>query len=91
MNQDMITTDDGKKVPAPRSVAAWANSHGVNVMAAEGLHSKLRRLFNRTYIVPRPAADTVRQITESLTQGSTSCSPLRASIATWTTCWFPTC
>lgn len=69
MTQDVITTEDGKKVPAPDSVAAWANSHAVNVMAAEGLHSKLRRLFNKPYIVPTPAADTVRQITESLSAG----------------------
>ncbi|HEY5983923.1 MAG TPA: ATP-binding protein [Anaerolineales bacterium] len=69
MTQDVITTEDGKKVPAADSVAAWAISHGVNVMAAEGLHSKLRRLFNKAYIVPKPAADTVRQITESLAVG----------------------
>lgn len=69
MTQDVITTEDGRKVPAPQSVAAWANSHGVNVMAAEGLHSKLRRLFNKPYIVPQPAADTVKQITESLSAG----------------------
>ena len=27
----VIETDDGKKVPAPDSVAAWANREGVNV------------------------------------------------------------
>ncbi len=69
MTQDVITAEDGKKIPAPDSVAAWATSHGVNVMAAEGLHSKLRRLFNKPYIVPKPAADTVKQITESLGSG----------------------
>ena len=69
MTQDVVTTDDGKKVPAPDSVAAWALGHGVNVMAAEGLHSKLRRLFNKPYIVPRPAADAVKQIIESLAAG----------------------
>jgi len=69
MSLDVITDDEGKKFPAPDSVAAWANAHGVNVMAAEGLHSKLRRLFNKPYIVPKPAADTVRQITESLAAG----------------------
>lgn len=69
MSQDVVTAEDGKKVPAPDSVAAWAAAHGVNVMAAEGLHSKLRRLFSKPYIVPRPAADTVKQITESLTAG----------------------
>jgi len=69
MTQDVSTTEDGRKIPAPGSVAAWASEHGVNVMAAEGLHSKLRRLFHKPYIVPKPAADTVKQITESLSAG----------------------
>ncbi|MEA5079726.1 MAG: ATP-binding protein [Anaerolineaceae bacterium] len=43
--------EDGKKVPAPDSVAFWANQNGVNVAAAEGLRSKLTRVFNRPYIV----------------------------------------
>ncbi|MDH3942585.1 MAG: ATP-binding protein, partial [Anaerolineae bacterium] len=54
----MVEIDEGKKVPAPDSVAAWANQHGVNVMAAEGLRSKLNRVFNLDYIVETPAADT---------------------------------
>src|SRR5574340_957608 len=41
MTQDVITTEDGKKVPAPGSVAAWANGHAANVMAAQDLHGKL--------------------------------------------------
>jgi DNA helicase HerA-like ATPase len=69
MTEDVITTDDGKKAAAPGSVAAWAEGHGVNVMAAEGLHRKLGRLFKKRYIVPNPAADTVKQITESLAAG----------------------
>ncbi|HPO59810.1 MAG TPA: ATP-binding protein, partial [Anaerolineaceae bacterium] len=48
------------------SVAAWANHAGVNVMAAEGLHSKLGRLFNKPYIVEKPAADTVSEIVRAL-------------------------
>jgi DNA helicase HerA-like ATPase len=69
MTQEMITTDDGKRIPAPGSVAAWANANGVNIMAAEGLHSKLRRLFNKPYIVPHPAADSVGEITRALENG----------------------
>ncbi len=34
---------------------------GVNVMAAEGLHSKLGRVFNLPYIVEKPAADSVER------------------------------
>jgi hypothetical protein len=65
----MIEDDNGKKIPAPESVAFWANRAGINVSAAEGLHSKLGRLFNKTYIVDRPAVDTVKQIITSLEAG----------------------
>lgn len=64
-----VEDEQGKKVPAPDSVAAWANEHGVNVMAAEGLHSKLQRLFNLTYLVEKPAADTLGEIIKSLDAG----------------------
>lgn len=62
----VIEAEDGKKVPAPESVAFWANQVGINVMAAEALHSKLNRVFNQPYIVEAPAADTVSEITQSL-------------------------
>jgi hypothetical protein len=68
-NGAVIETEDGKKTPAPNSVAYWAIRAGVNVMAAEGLHSKLNRLFHKSYIVPRPAADTVGEIIRSLEAG----------------------
>ena len=81
MNRDEVEIEDEpfdgaqgkkgrkKKVPASGSVAAWANENGVNVMAAEGLHDKLRRLFNKHYIVEKPAADSVTQIINSLEGG----------------------
>jgi DNA helicase HerA-like ATPase len=69
MTQEMITTEDGRKVPANGSVAAWANANGVNVMAAEALHNKLRRLFNKEYIVARPAADSIHEIIAALENG----------------------
>jgi DNA helicase HerA-like ATPase len=65
----MVETDEGKRVPAPDSVAAWANEAGVNVMAAEGLRSKLSRVFDRPYIVPKPAADGIKEIIRSLEAG----------------------
>jgi hypothetical protein len=65
----MIETDDGKKVPAPDSVAAWANSAGANVMAAEGLHIKLGRLFHTPYIVDKPAADGIGEVIKALEAG----------------------
>jgi len=64
-----IEGDDGKRIPAPDSVAAWANSEGVNTMAAEGLHNKLRRLFNKSYIVDKPASDGISEIIKALDAG----------------------
>ncbi len=73
MNREEVEVEDEKgrikKVPHPDSVAAWANSTGVNVTAAEALHDKLRRLFNKPYIVEKPAADSVREIIQSLESG----------------------
>jgi hypothetical protein len=64
-----IETDEGKKAPAPGSVASWANSVGVNVMAAEGLHSKLRRVFNAPYVVENPAVDSIAEVIKALEAG----------------------
>lgn len=65
----MVPTEDGKRIPAPDSVAAWANEHGVNVMAAEGLHNKLRRVFNLDYIVDDPASNGIKEIIKALKAG----------------------
>ncbi len=65
----MVTDEDDKKVPASDSVAAWANHSGVNVMAAESLHSKLGRLFHAKYITARPAANGLQNIVEALKTG----------------------
>lgn len=73
MNRDEVEVEDEKgkvkPVPHPESVAAWANEAGVNVMAAEALHDKLRRLFDKGYIVEKPAADSVAEIVKSLEGG----------------------
>ena len=73
MNREEIEVEDErgkvKKVPHPDSVAAWANQKGVNVMAAEGLHNNLRRLFDCPYIVEKPAADGVSEIIKMLEAG----------------------
>jgi DNA helicase HerA-like ATPase len=68
-NEAKIEGEDGKKYPAPDTVEAWANSAGVNVMAAEGLHSKMRSVFRSEYIVETPAADTVSEIVKALESG----------------------
>ena len=66
-----ITDEKGKakRVPHPDSVKAWANENGVNDLAAEGLHDKLRRLFNTDYIVEKPAADGISEIVKALEAG----------------------
>ena len=74
MNRDEIEVDDEKtgktkKVPHPESVAAWAEENGVNVMAAEALHDKLRRLFGKAYISEKPAADGIGEIIKALEAG----------------------
>ena len=61
--------ETGKKQPAPGSIAYWANENGVNVMAAEGLHSKLRRAFNLPYVIEEPAADSIGEIVKALEAG----------------------
>ncbi|MBN2501903.1 MAG: ATP-binding protein [Anaerolineales bacterium] len=65
----MMTDDEGKKFPAPDSVAAWADEAGVNRMAAEGLHSKLGRVFRLPYVVEKPAADSVGEVIKALEAG----------------------
>lgn len=69
MRNGAVIEVDGKKISAPDSVAAWANANGVNTMAAEGLHSKLGRVFRLAYIVEKPAADSVGEIIKTLEAG----------------------
>jgi DNA helicase HerA-like ATPase len=74
MNRDEVEVEDEKtgkvrKIPHPESVAHWADEAGVNVMAAEALHDKLRRLFDKEYIVEKPAADSIGEIIKSLEAG----------------------
>lgn len=61
--------EEGKKIPHPDSVAAWANASGVNVMAAEGLHSKMGRVFRLPYVVENPASDGISEIIKALEAG----------------------
>jgi hypothetical protein len=73
MNREEMEVEDEKgklkRVPHPDSVAAWADANGVNIMAAEALHDKLRRLFGKSYIVEKPAADSVKNIIDALENG----------------------
>ena len=71
MRVNAYETDEesGKRVPAPDSVAAWAEGAGVHPGAAEALHSKLGRLFNAPYIVENPPADALTQVISNLDGG----------------------
>lgn len=64
-----VEGEDGKKAPAPDSVAAWAYQAGIHPAAAEGLHSKLNRVFQKPYINPDPAADTLTEMIKQLESG----------------------
>ena len=64
-----VEDEDGKRVPAPDSVEAWALQAGVHPGAAEALHSKLRRLFNASYIVEQPAGNALTQMIDNLDHG----------------------
>ena len=64
-----IENEEGKKMPAPGSVAFWANANGVNVTAAEALHSKLGRVFNLPYLSEEPASAGLDEIIKSLEAG----------------------
>lgn len=65
----MVENEDGKTEPAPDSVAAWARRAGVHTGAAEGLRSKLTRLFNRPYLKNSPASNGLKDIINALQAG----------------------
>jgi hypothetical protein len=65
----MIENDDGKRIHAPDSVAAWADQHGVNISAAEAFHQKLSRIFNKSYISENPPGQPLQDIIRFLEQG----------------------
>ena len=69
MTREMTENEEGKRVPANGSIAYWADSVGINRMAAEGLHSKMRRVFNSPYIKDNPAADGINTIVDYLQNG----------------------
>jgi len=69
MKHGKMVEQDGKRIPAPDSVAFWANQNGIHPMAAEGLHSKLKRLFNKPYIIENPPSDSIQAVIDSLRKG----------------------
>jgi len=69
MNHDGMVSEGDKLVPSPDSVTFWANENGVHPMAAKGLHGKLKRLFNKKYIIDNPPSDNIKAIVEALKKG----------------------
>ncbi|MGB9641408.1 MAG: ATP-binding protein [Anaerolineales bacterium] len=69
MTEEIDEKGKVRKVPAPNSVAAWANQAGVNAMAAEALHSKMSVLFHRSYILEKPATDGIAEMIKMLQTG----------------------
>jgi hypothetical protein len=65
----MVENEEGKLEPAPDSVEFWARRAGVHKAAAEGLRSKLTRLFNRPYLKNAPASNGLSDITNALESG----------------------
>ncbi|MCI0396915.1 MAG: ATP-binding protein [Chloroflexi bacterium] len=65
---ETYTTESGRTVtePAANSVAAWARANNVHEKAAEGLHRKLKLIYDRPYVVERPATDAVTDIVDKL-------------------------
>jgi uncharacterized protein len=61
--------ESGKTFPADNSVAAWARQNNVHEKAAEALHRKLAVIYDRPYVVERPATDSVNEIVDKLENG----------------------
>jgi DNA helicase HerA-like ATPase len=61
--------ETGKSRPAPGSVAYWARENNINDKAAEALHRKLKLIYDRPYVVEKPAIDAVTDIVDKLENG----------------------
>jgi DNA helicase HerA-like ATPase len=64
-----VDPETGKTFPAQNSVARWARENNVHEKAAEALHRRLARIYDRPYVVERPAADAVSAIVDKLENG----------------------
>jgi uncharacterized protein len=64
-----IDPETGKTIPAATSVAAWARSSNVHEKAAEALHRRLQRIYDRPYVVEKPASNAVTAIVDKLENG----------------------
>ena len=65
----MVDPDSGKKEPHENSVAAWARHNNVHDAAAEALHRRLKRIYDKPYVKERPAGNAVMEIVDKLEHG----------------------
>ena len=64
-----VDPETGKTQPAENSVAFWARQNNVHEKAAEALHRRLARIYDRPYVVAHPASDAVTEIVDKLENG----------------------
>lgn len=64
-----VDPESGKTIPAPDSVAAWARQNNVHEKSAEALHRKLKLIYDKPYVVEKPAGDAVSEIVDKLENG----------------------
>ena len=69
MKSDIRENGNDDPMAAPSSVEAWAMKNGVNEMAAKALHSKLKRLFNKPYLVEETPGDIFGELIAALKKG----------------------
>ena len=69
MKTDEAVDEDREPGSVPGSVSQWALENGVNEMAAKALHTKLKRLFNKDYLVDQPPRDAYQELIEALKKG----------------------
>ncbi len=65
----VVYDENGKKQPAPDSVAAWSRENNIHESSAEALHRRLKRLYDKPYIVEKPYSDAVGAIVDKLENG----------------------
>ncbi|MCA9952599.1 MAG: ATP-binding protein [Anaerolineales bacterium] len=64
-----IDPESGKTFPAANSVAAWSRQNNIHEKAAEALHRKLKLVYDKPYVVEKPAGDPVSTIVDKLENG----------------------
>jgi len=67
--QTVTEPETGKKEPHEDSVASWARQNNVHEAAAEALHRRLKRIYDKPYVKERPSGNAVEVIVDRLEHG----------------------